>query len=38
VPARIWRGFMEPAVRPWPARPLPTPSLARLTARRTARR
>jgi penicillin-binding protein 1A len=21
VPARIWRGFMEPAVRPWPAQP-----------------
>jgi penicillin-binding protein 1A len=38
VPARIWRGFMEPAVSPWPARPLPTPSLARLTARRAARR
>jgi penicillin-binding protein 1A len=26
VPARIWRGFMEPAVRPWPALPLPTPT------------
>jgi penicillin-binding protein 1A len=23
VPARIWRTFMEPAVRPWPTRPLP---------------
>jgi penicillin-binding protein 1A len=23
VPARIWRSFMEPAVRPWPVRPLP---------------
>jgi penicillin-binding protein 1A len=32
VPARIWRTFMEPAVRPWPARPLPTPTNARLTA------
>jgi penicillin-binding protein 1A len=33
VPARIWRGFMEPAVRPWPALALPTPSSARLEAR-----
>jgi penicillin-binding protein 1A len=32
VPARIWRTFMEPAVRPWPVRPLPTPTGARLTA------
>jgi penicillin-binding protein 1A len=24
VPARIWRSFMEPAVRPWPVEPLPT--------------
>jgi penicillin-binding protein 1A len=23
VPARIWRTFMEPAVHPWPAQPLP---------------
>jgi penicillin-binding protein 1A len=38
VPARIWRGFMEPAVSAWPVQPLPTPSLARLTARRPARR
>jgi penicillin-binding protein 1A len=26
VPARIWRSFMEPAVRRWPALPLPMPS------------
>ncbi|MEA2627534.1 MAG: penicillin-binding protein [Candidatus Binatota bacterium] len=26
VPARIWRAFMEPAVSPLPALPLPTPS------------
>jgi penicillin-binding protein 1A len=25
VPARVWRTFMEPAVRPWPAQPLPAP-------------
>jgi penicillin-binding protein 1A len=32
VPARIWRGFMEPAVRGWPVRPLPAPSEARPVA------
>jgi penicillin-binding protein 1A len=30
VPARIWRGFMEPAVRPLPALPLPTPDRSSL--------
>jgi len=25
VPARIWHDFVEPAVRPWPLRPLPIP-------------
>jgi penicillin-binding protein 1A len=32
VPARIWRTFMEPAVRPWPVRPLPGPTAAQLAA------
>jgi penicillin-binding protein 1A len=34
VPARIWRGFMEPAVAPWPVRSLPTPEQARLVVPR----
>jgi penicillin-binding protein 1A len=32
VPARIWRTFMEPAVRPWPVRRLPGPTAAELAA------
>ena len=31
VPARIWRTFMEPAVRPWPVRSLPTQANAQPT-------
>jgi penicillin-binding protein 1A len=38
VPARIWRAFMEPAVRPFPARPLPTPGQASLSVPAVARR
>jgi penicillin-binding protein 1A len=38
VPARIWRGFMEPAVRPWPALSLPTPTDPSMAASFPARR
>jgi penicillin-binding protein 1A len=38
VPARIWRTFMEPAVRPLRARPLPTPSTSQIILRRSKRR
>jgi penicillin-binding protein 1A len=34
VPARIWRAFMEPAVSPLPALPLPTPSSVSVAAPR----
>jgi penicillin-binding protein 1A len=32
VPARIWRSFMEPAVRPWPVEPLPAAAQANVVA------
>ena len=38
VPARIWRTFMEPAVAPLSARPLPTPNQSQLVVRRPKRR
>jgi penicillin-binding protein 1A len=38
VPARIWRMFMEPAVRPLRVRSLPTPSQSQLVVRRSKRR
>ena len=38
VPARIWRTFMEPAVAPLRARPLPTPNQSQLVVRRPKRR
>jgi penicillin-binding protein 1A len=38
VPARIWRYFMEPAVRPLRVRSLPTPSQSQLVVRRPKRK
>ena len=38
VPARIWRSFMEPAVRGWRVRSLPTPSTSEIVVRRAKRR